>query len=69
MGLAIFGLTLSMQLSKNFSLAEFTRSETALRKGLDNTPDAETIVNLTELARGMEQVRDLLTHPIHINSA
>ena len=58
-----------MNLSAHFTLEEFTRSETALRKGLDNTPDAETIANLTELANGMEQVRALLGHPIHINSA
>ena len=58
-----------MNLSANFTLEELTRSETALRKGLDNTPDAETVANLTELASGMEQVRALLGHPIHINSA
>jgi len=58
-----------MNLSANFTLEEFTRSEAALRRGLDNTPDAETIANLTELANGMEQVRALLGHPIHINSA
>ena len=27
-----------MKLSKNFTLAEFTKSQTALRRGLDNTP-------------------------------
>ena len=27
-----------MKLSKNFSLAEFTRSQTATRRGIDNTP-------------------------------
>ncbi len=30
-----------MKLSKNFSLAEFTKSQTAERKGLDNTPKGE----------------------------
>jgi len=57
-----------MNLSENFTLDELTRSETALRKGLDNTPDAETVANLTELALALEKVRDLLGHPIHINS-
>lgn len=57
-----------MQLSEHFSLQELTRSEIASRKGLDNTPDAETIANLTELALALEQVRELLGHPIHINS-
>jgi len=60
---------MATMLSSNFSLEEFTRSEAALRRGLDNTPDAETVANLTELANGMEQVRALLGHPIHINSA
>ena len=32
---------LSMKLSKNFSLAEFTKSQTALRHGLDNEPKEE----------------------------
>lgn len=58
-----------MNISKNFTLEELTRSETALRKGLDNTPDAETVANLTELANGLEKVRELLGHPIHVNSA
>ena len=58
-----------MNLSAHFTLEELTRSETALRKGLDNTPDAETIANLTELANGLEKVRELLGHPIHVNSA
>jgi zinc D-Ala-D-Ala carboxypeptidase len=30
-----------MKLSKNFSLAEFTKSQTAERKGIDNTPQGE----------------------------
>ena len=30
-----------MRLSKNFTLAEFTKSQTAERKGLDNTPEGE----------------------------
>jgi len=57
-----------MQLSANFSLEELTRSEVAARKGLDNTPDAETVENLRELAAALEQIRALLGHPIHINS-
>ena len=30
-----------MKLSKNFSLAEFTKSQTAERKGIDNTPEGK----------------------------
>lgn len=57
-----------MQLSPNFTLAEFTRSETATRRGLDNTPDAETIENLKITAAGLEEVRALLGKPIQITS-
>ena len=58
-----------MNLSEHFTLSEFTRSEAALRRGLDNTPDAESVANLTVLASGLEEVRALLGHPLHINSA
>mgnify|MGYP001579234496 CR=1 FL=1 len=58
-----------MNLSAHFTLEEMTHSEIAMRKGIDNTPSAEVIVNLTELAGVLEQVRDLLGVPIHINSA
>ena len=30
-----------MNLSKNFTLQEFTKSQTALRQGIDNTPEGE----------------------------
>jgi len=30
-----------MRLSKNFTLQEFTKSQTALRRGIDNTPEGE----------------------------
>ena len=56
------------QLSANFSLSELTRSEVAVRKGIDNTPNAEALANLAELALTLEKVRDLLGVPIHINS-
>src|SRR3990167_3933552 len=56
------------RLSNNFSLEELTHSETATRKGLDNTPDAETVANLTELALALESVRGLLGCPLHISS-
>ena len=35
-----------MQLSKHFKLEEFTKSMTATRKGIDNTPGAGDIKNL-----------------------
>ena len=38
-----------MKLSKNFSLAEMVKSQTALRKGIDNTPDQTSIDNMAKL--------------------
>jgi hypothetical protein len=49
-----------MQLSKNFKLNEFTASQTATRKGIDNTPAAPIIERLRMLANTLEQVRSLL---------
>jgi hypothetical protein len=57
-----------MMLSAHFSLAEFTASETATRKGLDNTPEPEVIETLKLTAAGMEEVRALLGVPIIIHS-
>jgi uncharacterized protein YcbK (DUF882 family) len=57
------------QLSKNFSLAEFTKSETATRKGLDNTPTPEVITNLQKLVDNIIQpIREAIGKPININS-
>ena len=44
-------------------------SQTAQRKGIPNDPDAETIENMKEQARGMEQVRELLGNlPVRVSS-
>lgn len=42
-------------ISKNFSLQELTKSQTAERKGIDNTPDADAIFNLNILAEKILQ--------------
>lgn len=55
-------------LSKNFSLSEFTLSETAERHGIPNTPDAHILDNLQRLADTLEQVRFHLEQPVHITS-
>lgn len=57
-----------MQLTKHFSLAELTRSDTALRLGIDNTPTRHHLANLHVLAAKLEEVRALLGHPIIITS-
>ena len=58
-----------MRLSKNFTLAELTKSNTALRLGIDNTPTKEGILKLTLLATELLQpIRDRLSAPIRISS-
>jgi len=48
-----------MKLSKNFSLAEFTKSQTAERKGIDNTPQGEHMDAAVALFENVVQpVRD-----------
>jgi len=38
-----------MRLSTNFTLAEFTKSQTATRRGLDNTPGEEHLASAKAL--------------------
>lgn len=57
-----------MKLSPNFSLEELSRSDYAIRHGLDNTPDAKAIKNLKRLAVVLEQVRAVCESPIIVTS-
>jgi len=58
-----------MQLSKNLSLAEVTRSETAKRRGVSNMPTEAHIANFKLLAEKVFQpIRDHFGGPIHISS-
>jgi zinc D-Ala-D-Ala carboxypeptidase len=58
-----------MQLTKNFSLAEMIKSETALRRGLDNTPGEAEIANMRKLAENVLQpVRDAYGRGVKVNS-
>jgi len=57
-----------MKLSKNFTLEELTRSNTAVRMGIDNTPSKEHIYKLRLLATEFLQVlRDRLG-PLRVTS-
>ena len=48
-----------MQLSRNFSLQELIKSDTAIRKGIDNNPNADQIKKLEMLCeRVLQPVRD-----------
>ena len=57
-----------MNLSDHFTLAEFTVSETAARRGIDNTPSPDVVNKLMITARGLERVRSLLGKPITVTS-
>lgn len=53
----------------NFSIEELTRSETAARKGLKNTPDNDAILNLEYLAQTLLQpIRDYFGEPLVVTS-
>ncbi len=54
-----------MQLSKHFKLIEFTKSMTATRKGIDNSPGAGDIKNLGDVCYEiLEPVRAHFDRPI-----
>ena len=58
-----------MILSKNFSLNEFTKSVSAIRNGIDNSPSSEHIRNIQLLVKYVLQpLREALGHPIRITS-
>jgi hypothetical protein len=59
------------QLSKHFSLKEMTKSGTAARLGLDNTPNEEQIENLKALCENiLEPLREYYeSRPIMVSSA
>lgn len=58
-----------MKLTKNFSLAEMTKSDTALRLDMDNTPGDEEIANLQALCENVLQVvRDAYGVGVKVNS-
>lgn len=57
-----------MMLSPHFSLQEFTTSQEAQRRGIDNTPTPDVLERLKHTALGLEAIRIRLGRPIHITS-
>jgi len=58
-----------MKLSENFTLAEATRSQTATRLGIDNTPDALTIERMKLVCENiLEPIRAHFGLPVRIDS-
>jgi hypothetical protein len=59
----------SIQLSAHFTLEEFTSSQTAARKSIDNTPSPEIVTHLRATAALLERVRAILGNvPVIISS-
>lgn len=58
-----------MQLSKNFTLGELTRSSKANQYKIDNTPSPSEVINLKRLATNVLQpIREAWKQPITISS-
>lgn len=57
-----------MKLSKNFSLKELTRSQTAIRNGIINIPNQEQLVCLTALTTAVLQPIREVHGRVNINS-
>ena len=65
----ITSVSSDMQLSEHFNLKEFTKSETAIRKRIDNTPNLEHTNNLKLVCENLlEPVRKHFGKPVRINS-
>jgi putative chitinase len=52
----------------NFSIAEMSDCSLAERMGIDNTPGIKALENLSITVTGLERLRAILGHPIHVNS-
>jgi hypothetical protein len=58
-----------MKLSKNLSLSEVIKSNTATRRGIDNTPTSEHLSNLKDIAINVfEPIREHFKTPIGVSS-
>jgi zinc D-Ala-D-Ala carboxypeptidase len=58
-----------MKLTENFSLHEMIKSETAVRRGMDNTPTDAVVANLKVLAeKVLQPVRNHYKKGIKVNS-
>jgi len=58
-----------MNLSPHFTLEEMIKSQTALRKGLDNTPDAHQLRAMVDLCENaLEPIREHWNRPVIVSS-
>jgi zinc D-Ala-D-Ala carboxypeptidase len=57
------------KLREHFTIEEMTHSQTAVRKGLDNTPSPEALSNLKALCKNLlDPIRNLAGNPITVSS-
>ena len=62
-------MTSNISLSPHFVLSEFTKSATAMKHGIKNTPPQEAVDNLKALCQGcLEPLREALGLPVVITS-
>ena len=58
-----------MRISENLTLAEVSKSQTATRKGINNTPEGEHLTNIITLANYVFQpIREHFNQPITVSS-
>lgn len=57
-----------MKLTEHFTLEEFTDSQTATRRGIDNSAPPPVVNNLRRVAELLEQVRALVGKPLVVSS-
>lgn len=57
-----------IRLTEHFTLDELTFSQEAARRGINNVPSRTVMTNLTDLCCALEEVRELVLHPILISS-
>lgn len=56
-------------LGKYFSLEEMTKSQTAIRRGINNIPSDQELENLVELVKNvLDPVREHFKKPVTVNS-
>ena len=61
-------IDLNTKLSQNFTLREFTRSQAAARRGIDNSPTEDVVTALKAVCVELELVRAIWVRPVVITS-
>ncbi len=55
-------------MTDHFTLPELTFSQEATRRGINNEPSKQILVELAHTREKLEEVRSLLGYPMHVNS-